>query len=174
MSMKAIIWNGSNAILSDSRPLPSLREDYVLVRTIAVALNPTDSKAIQLGKTAKDGLLGCDFSGVVEEVGRGVTKSLKKGDRVCGCTHGANINVPEDGAFAEWIVAKGDTCIRIPDSMSFEEACSIPVSAITCGQGLFQKMKLHLPNDPIQGGPFILIHGGSTSAGTLAIQYAKL
>lgn len=157
-----------------SRPEPQLREDYVRVKSVAVALNPTDSKAIAQARAANNGLLGCDFAGVVEEVGTRVNKSLRKGDRVCGCTHGANFNNPEDGAFAEYIVAKGDTCIKIPDHMTFEEACTIPASALTCGQGLFQQMGLNLPTNPIPKSAYILVYGGSSSAGILAIQFARL
>lgn len=172
--MRAVVWDGSHAVLVGSRPEPKLREDYVRVKTVAVALNPTDSKAIAQARAVKDGLLGCDFSGVVEEVGSRVTKLLKKGDRVCGCTHGANFNNLEDGAFAEYIVAKGDTCIKIPSHLTFEEACTIPVSALTCGQGLFQQMGLNLPTKPINQNAFILVYGGSSSVGTLAIQFARL
>ncbi|KAF7585700.1 hypothetical protein BBP40_010261 [Aspergillus hancockii] len=172
--MKAVVLNGSNATVVSSWPIPKLRDDYLLIKTVAVALNPTDCKAISQGRGAPNGLAGCDFAGIVENIGRNVSKTWSNGDRVCGCTHGANSSNAEDGAFAEFIVAKGNTCMRIPDSMSFEEAATIGVSAITCGQGLFQKLGLNLPNDPIKRNEYILIYGGSTSAGTLAIQYAKL
>ena len=172
--MKALVWDGTKATVDRSRALPKLRHDYILVKTVAVAINPTDFKAITQARAAKDGLLGCDFAGIVEDIGSGVTKPWKKGDRVCGCVHGANANNTEDGCYAEFIVAKGDTCMRIPDKMSFEEASSFPVSALTCGQGLFQEMKLNLPTQPTQGRETILIYGGSSSAGTLAIQYATL
>lgn len=172
--MKALVWDGTKAYVEGSRAIPKLRDDYLLVKTVAVALNPTDYKAIQQARCAKNGLFGCDFSGVVEEVGPGVSKSWTKGDRVFGCAHGANSNNLEDGAFAEMIVAKGDTCMKIPDAMTFEEAATIAVSAITCGQGLFEEMKLNSPSNPITGKEYILIYGGSTSAGSLAIQYARL
>jgi NADPH:quinone reductase-like Zn-dependent oxidoreductase len=172
--MKAVVLDGTNATVVSSQPIPKLRDDYLLIKTVAVALNPTDCKAISQGRGAPKGLAGCDFAGIVENIGHNVTKTWSKGDRVCGCTHGANRSNAEDGAFAEFIVAKGDTCMRIPDSMSFEEAATIGVSAITCGQGLFQKLGLNLPTDPIKGKEYVLIYGGSTSAGTLAIQYAKL
>lgn len=171
--MKAVVWNGNGAELVDSRPLPKLRDDYMLIKTAAVAINPTDAKALSQGRAAINGLFGCDFAGIVDEVGPLVTKPFKKGDRVCGCAVGANSSNPEDGAFAEYIVAKGDTCIKIPDNISFEEASTIPVSAITDGQGL-HAMGLNLPDNPIKAKEYILIYGGSSSTGTLAIQYARL
>ena len=48
-------------------PLPRLRDDYILIKTVAVALNPTDWKHIDYMAT-KDALVGCDYSGIVEEV----------------------------------------------------------------------------------------------------------
>ena len=175
--MKALIWNGEIAELIDSRPEPHLRDDYILVRTVAVALNPTDAKAVAQGRAAKDGLLGCDFAGVILSIGKAVTKPWEQGDRVFGCVHGANANNPEDGAFAEIIAAKGDTCMKIPDHLTFEEACTMGVSILTCGQGLFQEMKLQLPpatTERVNSGESILIYGGSSSAGILAIQFCTL
>ncbi|GAD93021.1 alcohol dehydrogenase, putative [Paecilomyces variotii No. 5] len=172
--MKAVVWNGAEVTVDYSRPLPNLRDDYLLIKTVTVALNPTDSKAVSQKRALKNGLLGCDFAGVVEEIGPRVTKPWKRGDRVFGATFGGNPSNSEDGAFAEFIVAKGDTCMRIPDKISFEEAASFGVSAITDGQGLFEEMKLNLPTDPIQKKEYLLVYGGSSSTGTLAIQYGKL
>jgi NADPH:quinone reductase-like Zn-dependent oxidoreductase len=68
---------------------------------------------------------------VVEEVGRKVTKDLKKGDRVAGFVHGGNQVQPEDGAFGEYITAKGDLQIKIPENLSFEEASTLGVGITT-------------------------------------------
>ena len=76
----------SNAVLRRI-PIPKLRDDYVLVRTVAIALNPTDWTTIDA--PGEDGtIVGCDFSGIVEEVGTAVTKPFKKGNRVAGFAHG--------------------------------------------------------------------------------------
>lgn len=64
--------------------------------------------------------------------------------------------------------------MKIPDGLLFEKAATISVSAITCGQGFFQRMKLIFPGDRIKGKEYILIDGGSKSVSTLAIQYANL
>lgn len=117
-------------------PVPKLREDYILVRTLAVALNPTDYKAID-GKMGGDEAalagcrLGCDYVGVVEEVGPRVTKKFRKGDRICGVAHGCNQGVPEDGTFAEWIVVKGDLAIAVPERLSDEEAATLGIGITT-------------------------------------------
>ena len=102
--MKALIWIGNEIKIVTSRLVPRLRNDYVLIRTVSVALNPIAQK-----RAARDGLLGCDFAGVVIEVGQGVTKSCTIGDRVFWCGHVAHPDNSEDGSFAEIFTAKRET-----------------------------------------------------------------
>ncbi len=68
-------------------PLPKLSSDYILVRTVAIALNPTDWTTLDAVGYAGT-IVGCDYAGIVEEVGSAVKKSFKKGDRVAGFAHG--------------------------------------------------------------------------------------
>lgn len=173
--MKAVIAQNRTPTLVTDRPVPKLRDDYILVKPVAVALNPTDWKHAAFGLSAEGGLLGCDFAGIVEEVGSKVTKKWKKGERIAGVAHGGNMVQPEDGAFAEHILAKGDIQVKIPDSLSFEDAATLTLGVTTVMQGLYQKaLKLNLPDDPVKGDVPVLIYGGSTATGALAIQYAKL
>ncbi|KAK6859120.1 GroES-like protein [Apiospora arundinis] len=179
--MKAIIVTApGKAGLVHDRPKPAVRDGYMLVRTHAVALNPTDWKHAEL--TQKPGLLlGCDYAGVVEEIGAGVSKLFEKGDRVMGFVHGGNSTEPEDGAFAEYIVVKADIQARVPDGMTFEEAATFGVGITAVGQGLYQALGLPLPPvpdgadviNPQKRGP-ILIYGGSTASGVLGLQCAAL
>ena len=67
-------------------PVPKLRDDYIIVKVKAVALNPTDWKHVHY-LTSHGCRIGCDYAGVVEEVGSKVTKDFKKGDRVSGFCH---------------------------------------------------------------------------------------
>lgn len=159
--------------LVTDRPIPTLRDDYILIKTVSVGLNPTDWKHVAY-LSPPGVLVGCDYAGVVEAVGKDVKKPFKKGDRICGFVHGGNAVQPEDGAFAEYIVAKGDLQMKIPENMSFQEAATLGVGIITVGQGLYQSLKLALPTEPIKDATPILIYGGSTATGTLAIQFAKL
>jgi NADPH:quinone reductase-like Zn-dependent oxidoreductase len=170
----AVVSPKKEALVFD-RPVPALRDDYVLVKTVSVALNPTDWKHIDYVSPVGC-LVGCDYAGIVEAVGKDVKKPFKKGDRICGFAHGSNSVQPEDGAFAEYIVVKGDTQMMIPDNLSFQEAATLGVGITTVGQALYQSLKLALPTQPLrkeQSVP-ILIYGGSTATGTLAIQFAKL
>ena len=75
-----------NAVLRPI-PMPKLRDDYILVRTVAIALNPTDWTTID-AKGDDGTIVGCDYSGIVEEVGSAVTKPFEKGDRISGFSHG--------------------------------------------------------------------------------------
>lgn len=159
-------------VVSD-RPRPALRDDYILVKTVSVALNPTDWKHIEY--LAPPGVLvGCDYSGIVEEVGKAVRKPFKKGDRICGFAHGSNSVQHEDGTFAEYVVVKGDVQFRVPEHLSFQEAATLGVGVFTVAQGLYQSLKLALPTKPINDKTPILVYGGSTATGTIAIQFAKL
>jgi len=162
---------GKASVHSDV-PIPSLRPDYVLVKTKAVALNPTDWKHIDFVSTPTT--VGCDYSGIVEAVGPAVTKQLKKGDRIAGVCHGCNVLQPEDGAFAEYLVAKGDILAKVPDSMSWEDASTLGVAIITVAQGLYQSMGLPFPTAPAKEKFPILIYGASTATGVLGVQFAKL
>ncbi|KAJ6015903.1 protein TOXD [Penicillium herquei] len=155
------------------RAIPALRDDYILVKTKAVALNPTDWKHVAF-LSPPGCLVGCDYAGVVQEVGKNVQKSFKKGDRVCGFVHGGNAVQHEDGAFAEYITAKGDIQMRIPDNLGFQEAATLGVGITTVGQALYQSLKLALPSTPLKSPETLLIYGGSTATGALAIQFAKL
>ena len=171
-TQKAIVVTQPHAesLVSD-RPIPTLRDDYILVKTVSVALNPADWKTIAF---APPGVLaGSDYSGVVERVGKHVKKQFKKGDRVCGLVHAYNIRHPENGAFAEYIVAKGDLQIKVPDNMSFQEAAALGAGLTTVGQ-VYKSARMSLPTDPVKNSTPILIYAGSTATGTLAIQLAKL
>jgi len=85
---------------------------------------------------------------------------------------------PEDGTFAEYIVVKGDVAMHIPDNISFEEAATLGSGICTNALGLYRYLELPLLTFPLEekrsDGPPLLIYGGSSASGTLAIQFAKL
>ncbi|OQU93794.1 Alcohol dehydrogenase GroES-like domain-containing protein [Cladophialophora immunda] len=156
--------------------MPNLRPGYLLVKVAAVALNPTDWKHIDW-HNRPNLLCGCDYAGTVAAVGSKCSTSWAEGDRVCGMAHGGNKSQPEDGAFAEYIVAKADVQLRIPTHMSFAEAATLGVGILTVGQGLYQAMGLELPVDDkgedinkTTTGQYVLVYGGSTASGALGIQ----
>ncbi|KAK5175900.1 uncharacterized protein LTR77_001040 [Saxophila tyrrhenica] len=154
--------------------IPNLRDDYISVRVVAVALNPTDHTT--LDAPGDNGtIVGCVYASVVEEVGSAVMKPFKKGDRIAGFAHGGNDANPENGALARYIAVNGDIQMHIPDAVSFEEAATVGIGVGTAGYALYKVLGLPLP--PVSpAGPekTILIYGGSTATGTPAIQLAKL
>ena len=82
-----LIRKGAGHAVLQPLPIPKLRDDYILVKTIAVALNPTDWTTLDaVGDNGT--IVGCDYSGIVEAVGTKVKKPFKKGDRVAGFAHG--------------------------------------------------------------------------------------
>lgn len=79
----------------------------------------------------------------------------------------------DNGAFADHIIAKGAISMKIGDNVSTEDAATLGVGITTVGQGLYQNLGLPLP--PAKVDPaWILIYGGSSATGSLAIQFAKL
>lgn len=111
--------------------------------------------------------------GTVVQVGPKVTKPFKPGDRISGFTHGVNSVEKEDGCFAYYCVAKGDVQMKVPDNVSDHDAATLGVGITTVGQGLYQSLGLPLPGSGKAGYP-VLIYGGSTATGSLAIQFAVL
>jgi NADPH:quinone reductase-like Zn-dependent oxidoreductase len=147
------------------RPVPA--SDQLLVRVRAASVNALDwhyltgtpyLMRMQAGLRApKDVRLGVDFAGTVDTVGAGVTR-FAPGDEVYG---GAS------GAFAEYLcVREAGSVARKPAGVTFEQAASVPIAAITALQGLRDHGKL-------QAGQKVLVNGASGGVGTFAIQIAK-
>lgn len=85
-----LIRTGAGQATLQQIPTPKVPADYLLVRTVAVALNPTDWTTLDaVGDNGT--LVGCDYAGVVEEVGKDVKKPFKVGDRVAGFGHGGTL-----------------------------------------------------------------------------------
>lgn len=116
------------------------------------------------------------MAGTVVGIGANVTR-FKRGDRVLGMAVGNDkrCNKSSHGAFQHYTVLRTSLTSHIPDSISFERACVIPVGLSTATCGLFMKnyLALDLPTVQTLGkrkGKTVLIWGGSTSVGCNAIQ----
>jgi len=146
---------------------PTPADNEVLVRVRAASVNPVDGHLMRgnilmrlLGgglRKPKNTRFGTDFAGVVKAVGKNVT-DFKAGDEVFGA---------KNGAVADYICVKADRAIVIkPGNITFEQAGSVGVAAVTALQGLRD-------SGHIQAGQKVLINGASGGVGTFAVQIAK-
>lgn len=157
-------------------PLPELQDDMLLVRNRAVALNPIDTKMV--GSLGTPGAVaGMDFAGEVIAIGTKVKTAapIRIGDRVCGAVPGMHSLTPHVGAFATVVGSPDVTTVKIPDGMSFEQGASLGSGLGTIGLALFKSLDVPgTPTAPAEKPVDVLVYGGSTATGTLAIQILKL
>ena len=143
-----------------ARPDPGPGE--VLVKVRAAGVGPWDGW-IRAGRSALPQplplTLGSDLAGEVQAIGPDVT-DLRVGDQVYGVTNPRFI-----GAYAEYALASAVMIARKPTSLTFIEAASVPVIAVTAWQGLFDQAQL-------KAGQTALIHGAAGNVGAYAVQLA--
>src|SRR5437773_5728583 len=161
--MKAIVIHssgGPEVLKYEDAPRPEPKDDEVLIRVMAAAVNPVDV-FIHEGRSNQFPLIpGMDAAGVVEQVGNKVTK-FRRGDAIY-----AYLSFEEQGGYAEFAVTKQDHAALKPKSIDFEQAAAVPLAATTAWQALVDKAGLST-------GQTVLIHGGSGGVGTFAVQIAK-
>ncbi|CAG8973050.1 hypothetical protein HYALB_00010824, partial [Hymenoscyphus albidus] len=174
--------DGSLQITQDVA-LPRVPANRMLVKVIAVALNPCDCK--MPSQFPSPGVRnGTDFAGIIVAIGQDVEDLPSKpnwgiGDEVFGACHGANAIDPEQGAFAQYIRADPELLFRKPEYISWEAAAATGASGIaTLGLSLFWEGGMGLvgtPENPAVEGEReqVLVYAGSTSVGTLAIQLLR-
>ena len=168
--MKAVAYRcyGSPEVLKvEELEKPTPGDEQVLVKVRAASINPLEWHYMEgkpylarpmIGLGAPDDpRLGVDFAGTVEAVGKKVTK-FKVGDEVFG---------GRDGALGQYVnVREAGSIVLKPTNMTFDQAASVPVAAITALQGLRDSAKVH-------AGQKVLINGASGGVGTFAVQIAK-
>jgi NADPH:quinone reductase-like Zn-dependent oxidoreductase len=167
--MKAIVYQryGSPDVLKcEEVEKPTPGDDEVLIRVRAASVNPLDWRLMR-GRPYIVRILfglhkpkitrpGRDVAGQVEAVGRNVTQ-FKPGDEVFGACL---------GALAEYACTSESKVVMKPDNVTFEQAASAPVAALTALQGLRDKGQ-------IQPGQKVLINGAAGGVGTFAVRIAK-
>ena len=143
---------------------PEIQADEVLVRIKAAGVNPLDNKITRGGVKMLVPhqlplTMGHEFAGIVEEVGSKV-QGLSVGDKVYGL-----MPTIKAGAFAEWVAVPASILAPMPEGLSYTEATSIPLTALTAYQALDLMQ--------VQAGKTIFISGGSGGFGAMAIPLAK-
>ncbi|MGL1861681.1 MAG: zinc-dependent alcohol dehydrogenase family protein [Pseudodesulfovibrio sp.] len=144
------------------RPIPS--PGQVLIKVAGSSLNPIDNKIVTMGDQLAfapplPALLGMDVSGVVEDVGAGMSR-FQVGDRVFGCAGGLG-SLP--GALAEYMVVDERLIARAPVHMELADAAVLPLVSITAWLALFEKAS-------IKERQTLLVHGGAGGVGHVAVQ----
>lgn len=170
--MKAIVYEryGPPDVLQlkeIDKPVPD--DNQLLIKVHAVSINGSDKEKLigrplytRIAGLRKPGhqILGSDIAGTVESVGKN-NSEFKAGDAVFG-------ELPDyHGGFAEYVCTHGKTLSLKPESMTFDEAAAIPQAGVIALQGIREKGQ-------VRPGQSVLINGAGGSAGSFAIQLAKL
>ncbi|MEP6704064.1 MAG: NAD(P)-dependent alcohol dehydrogenase [Acidobacteriota bacterium] len=164
--MKAMVyreyWPPEDVLKLEDIEKPEPKDDEVLLRVHAGSVNPLDSHIMTtiVGKLMnlrepKDKVPGRDVSGVIEAVGKKVTR-FKPGDEVFGCC---------GRAFAEYACASESKLAAKPGNVTHQQAASMPIAGLTALQAFRDAAKL-------QTGQTVLINGASGGVGTFAVQIA--
>lgn len=168
--MKKIIVNnyGSVDVLKEIvRPIPTPKEDEVIVKVAAIGVNDPDIIMRQNGpfptmpvemRPTLPHMLGNDFSGIITAVGKKVAK-FNIGDHVVGLTL--------NGTYAEYLAINiHETIAKVPDDLDLIPLGGLLLTAVTAWSAV-------VTNGHIKSGQNILIHGGAGGVGSMAIQMAK-
>ena len=142
-------------------PSPDASQGQVRVRVKAVGIGFVDGLKIEGLYQTKDPIPfvpGMEFSGVVDQVGEGVSQMVV-GDRVFG--------LARRGALAEQILMSASELHRMPVHLSFAQAAAIPVNYLTAAYGLKHRAAL-------RAGELLLILGAAGGTGTAAIKIGKM
>lgn len=151
---------GPDVLQLVERPIPVAGPEQVVIKVAAAGVNRPDVVQ-RLGqypapKDASD-LPGLEVSGTITEVGSDCDR-WTVGDEVCALLSG--------GGYAEYAVADALTCLPIPTGMAIEDAAGLPETVFTVWHNVFERGGLI-------SGESLLVHGGSSGIGTIAIQMAK-
>ena len=167
-SMKAVrihSYGGPDVLIYEDAPRPMPAQGEVLIRVLATSVNPFDC-AVRAGYMAGyfnytfPLIIGTDVSGVIEELGAGVT-DLSVGDEVY-----TRAGVMRDGANAEFVVMPAADVVAKPKSLDHIHAAALPHVALTAWQALYELANL-------QKDQTVLIHGAGGGVGHIAVQLAK-
>jgi NADPH:quinone reductase-like Zn-dependent oxidoreductase len=159
-------------------PLWTPKENEVLVKNHAIAINPVDGSVQQFAYLPLEypSILGSDVAGEVVAVGPNVTR-WKEGDRIIG--HGLVLwdLKPEGAAFQQHTIVTTNMASEIPANVAFEDAVVLPLCLSTASTGLFHEtyLGLQLPTSPARKpiNKSLVVWGGASCVGSNGIQLAK-
>ena len=158
--MKAILVDENKNLVWSDVPNPVIKDDEVLVKIHAAALNRADLLQRQGKYPSPAGCpewMGLEIAGVIVELGKAVT-DWKIGDRVCALLGG--------GGYAEYVAVKHDMLMPVPKGLSMVEAAALPEAYATSYLNLF--IEGHL-----EAGQTAFIPAGASGLASVAIPMAK-
>jgi NADPH:quinone reductase len=155
----APIPGGPEALTRVERPVPVPGFGEVLIKVAAAGLNGADLSQ-RLGRydvpAGATDILGLEAAGTIAAVGDGVA-GWTVGDQVCALLIG--------GGYAEYVAVPATQCLPVPRGVSLTDAAALPEVAITVWLNVFELAAL-------RPGERLLVHGGASGIGTMAIQLA--
>jgi NADPH:quinone reductase-like Zn-dependent oxidoreductase len=156
-------FGGIDSLVVEDVPRPTPGDGEVLLRVKAAGVGPWDAW-IRSGRSVIHQplplTLGSDVAGIVEDVGPGVSH-FRAGDAVFGATNGQFT-----GGYAEYAVALATKLAKMPRSIGFVEAASVPVVACTAWQMVFE-------HGAVDATKRVLVHGAAGNVGAYVVQLAK-
>ena len=161
--MKAIVApqpDGAEELALVERPVPSVGPGEVLIEVAAAGVNRPDilqRRGLYPPPPGAPDILGLEVSGTVIEAGEGAGGLL--GKQVCALVAG--------GGYAEYCAAPLGTCLIVPQTLSLIEAAAMPETLFTVWVNLFER-------GYAAEGEFVLVHGGTSGIGTMAIALGAL
>lgn len=161
--IRQLTLGGPEVLELTEAPRPEPAPTEVLVRVAAAGVNPVDWKTRARGGVLGEPpfTVGWDLAGVVEAVGRGVTRFVP-GDRVFGMPRFPR----EAAAYAEYATSPSRQVARTPDGIDDIEAAALPLAGLTAWQALVETAD-------VQPGDRVLILAAAGGVGHLAVQIAK-
>jgi NADPH2:quinone reductase len=152
---------GADVLQVVERPVPVPRADEVLIRVAAAGVNRPDVLQRKGGYAPPPGapsIPGLEVSGEIVAVGDDVPRELI-GQPVCALLAG--------GGYAEYVAVAYGQCLPVPETLSMVEAAAIPETLFTVWTNLFER-------GYASEGDTVLVHGGTSGIGTMAIALANL
>ena len=151
---------GPEVLSSETAPRPEVGESDVLIRVAYAGVNRPDCAqraGLYPPPPGASPLLGLEVAGEVIEVGAAVPREML-GTRVAALTPG--------GGYAEYCTAPWQHCLSVPDDMSLLKAAALPETLFTVWHNVFER-------GMARDGETLLVHGGTSGIGTMAIMLAK-
>jgi putative PIG3 family NAD(P)H quinone oxidoreductase len=158
--MQAVIADGQGGLTVVDRPVPEPGPGEVLIKVAAAGINRPDvlqRRGMYPPPPGAPDVLGLEVAGEVVAAGEGAEPLI--GQKVCALVTG--------GGYAQYCAAPAGTCLNVPDAISLVEAAAMPETLFTVWVNLFER-------GFAADGDWVLVHGGTSGIGTMAIALGVL